>query len=350
MAGYLIYGANGYTGSLIARYAAGSGQRPVLAGRDAASVSALAARLGMEHRAFSLDDPAAVDAGLAGVAAVLHCAGPFAHTARPMVAACLRRGVHYLDVTGEIVVFETMAALDAQAKSAGVTVMPGVGFDVVPSDCLAAHLKRRLPTATKLSLGFQSFGRFSRGTATTMAENVAAGGAVRRGGRIVRVPACWRTREIDFGNGPTVGMTIPWGDVSTAWHTTGIPDVEVYLAAPWQVRLFARLTRLGGAVLRSGPVQRWLKRKIRSGPPGPSDEQRARGASYLWGEASAGRDVKVVTRMKAPEGYTLTALTALMVVERVLGDDVPTGFQTPGRAFGPDFVLGVPGVERRDEG
>jgi short subunit dehydrogenase-like uncharacterized protein len=265
-----------------------------------------------------------------------------------MADACLRRRVHYLDVTGEIAVFEAMAALDAQAKAAGVMLMPGVGFDVVPSDCLAAHLKRRLPNATKLALGFQMLGRPSRGTATTMVENVGRGGAVRRGGKIVRVPACWRTRVIDFGRGPTVAMTIPWGDVSTAWHTTGIPDIEVYLAAPWRLRLFARSTRLLGPVLNWGPVQRWLKRKVRSGPAGPTDEERARGGSYLWGEASDGRGQTATARLKGPEGYTLTALTALAVVERVLAGGATPGFQTPGRAFGPDFVLGVPGVERTE--
>lgn len=344
----LVYGANGYTGSLIARLAAERGQRPILAGRDGAAVSSLATGLGMASRVFSLDDPATLDAGLADVEVVLHCAGPFSRTARPMADACLRRRVHYLDVTGEIAVFEAMAALNEQAKAAGIMLMPGVGFDVVPSDCLAAHLKRRLPTATKLSLGFQNFGRFSRGTATTMIENVSRGGVVRRGGKLVRVPACWRTRVIDFGRGSTIAMTIPWGDVSTAWHTTGIPEIEVYVAAVWQMRLFARLTRLLGPVLGWGPVQRWLKQKIRQGPAGPTDEQRARGASYLWGEASDPHGLTVTSRLKGPEGYTLTALTALAAVERVLEGGATPGFQTPGRAFGPDFVLGVAGIERRD--
>src|ERR1700722_9350476 len=102
MAGYLIYGANGYTGGLIARSAVARGHRPIVAGRNAAAVTALAGELGVEGRCFSLDDPAALDAGLEGMTIVLHCAGPFAHTARPMAEACLRRGVHYLDVTGEI--------------------------------------------------------------------------------------------------------------------------------------------------------------------------------------------------------------------------------------------------------
>jgi short subunit dehydrogenase-like uncharacterized protein len=349
MADVLIYGANGYTGALIARTAVARGHRPVLAGRNASAVAALANELGLEHRAFALDDPAALDAGLAGAGVVLHCAGPFAHTYRPMADACLRAGAHYLDVTGEISVFEGLARRGGAARERGVMLMPGVGFDVVPSDCLAAHLKRRLPTATRLALAIQPLGRVSRGTATTMAENLHKGGAVRRDGRIVPVPACWRTRAIDVGRGPVVAMTIPWGDVSTAWYTTGIGNIEVYMAAPWRVRMLARLTRPLGWLMGSGVVQRWLKRRIQAGPPGPSDEQRARGRSLLWGEVRDDRGARAVARLEGPEGYTLTALTAVAVVEAVQAGAARPGFQTPGGLLGADFVLGVEGVSRRDD-
>jgi short subunit dehydrogenase-like uncharacterized protein len=349
MASYLIYGANGYTGSLIARMAVQRGHRPLLGGRGGPAVAEVAARLGLPPRVFALDRPKEIDAALDGVQAVLNCAGPFSRTALPLAEVCLRRRVHYLDVTGEIAVFESLARLDEPARAVGVLLLPGAGFDVVPSDCLAAHLKRRLPTATRLAMGMQTAGRFSRGTATTMIENLGAGGAVRRGGRIVQVPACWRTRTIDFGRGPAVAMTIPWGDVSTAWYTTGIPNIEFYLAAPWPVRLAARLTRGLGWLLRRDAVQRRLKRRIQAGPAGPSDEERARGATWLWGEVRDDRGARVVSRQRGLEGYTLTALAALAVLEGVLAGAAIGGFQTPGRLFGPDFILGVPGVERRDE-
>lgn len=346
---YLIYGANGYTGALTAREAVARGHRPVLAGRGADAVAALARALNLEYRVFSLDRSPAIDEGLRGVRAVLHCAGPFAHTSAPMVDACLRTRTHYLDITGEVQVFEACAARDAEARAAGVLLLPGVGFDVVPSDCLAAHLKRRLPSATALALGFQSFGRLSRGTATTMAENIHRGGLIRRGGVLTPVPAAWKTRIIDFGAGPTTAMTIPWGDVSTAYHSTGIPAIEVYIAAPFGQRLAARLSRRLGWLLGSSWVQGRLKRKIQSSPPGPTDEQRARGRCYLWGEASDAAGQKVVSRLRTPEGYTLTAHAALAVVERVLAGQVPAGFQTPSRLFGPDFVLELEGVTREDE-
>jgi short subunit dehydrogenase-like uncharacterized protein len=349
MRNYLIYGANGYSATLIAQEAAARGQRPILAGRNADAVKSLAGRLNLEARIFPLDDPAALDTGLRDVAAVLHCAGPFMHTARAMIDACLRGRIHYLDITGEIGVFEQLAQRDAAAKEAGIMLLPGVGFDVVPTDCLAAHLKRRLPTAMKLCLGFLAKGRFSRGTATTMTENLGRGGAIRRGGVIQRVPVAWRTRRIDFGDGRLrPAMTIPWGDVSTAYYSTGIPDIEVYLAAPAAMRFTAWLSRYLGWLLASRPVQNFLKRRIQSGPSGPSDEERAYGRTFVWGEASDGIGRKVVSRLSGPEGYTLTMLTALAILERVLAGEAPPGFQTPSRAYGADFILQIPGVSRTD--
>jgi short subunit dehydrogenase-like uncharacterized protein len=345
---WLLYGANGYTGELVARRAAAAGLRPVLAGRRAEPVARLAAELGLEHRAFALDDPLAVDRGLAGMAAVLHCAGPFSRTAVPMAQACLRGRIHYLDITGEIEVFESLAARTAEAQRAGVILLPGVGFDVVPSDSLAAHLHRRLPSAEHLALGFQVPGGLSRGTATTMGENLHRGGAVRREGRIIPVPSAWRTRRIDFGAGATRAMTIPWGDVATAYHTTGIPDIEVYMAAPASLRVLSRLSRPLAPLLASRPVQSFLKGRIRSGAPGPSASHRHRARSRLWGEV---RDasVAVVSRLETLEAYELTSRTALAAVLRVLAGGVPAGFQTPGRAFGPDFILEVEGTTRHDE-
>jgi short subunit dehydrogenase-like uncharacterized protein len=346
---YLVYGANGYTGHLVARLAASRGERPVIAGRSAGEIERIAKELGLEPRVFSLDDTAEVDRGLDGIAAVLHCAGPFSRTYRAMAEACLRTKTHYLDVTGEAVVFEALAARDAEAQKAGIMLLPGSGFDVVPSDCLALHLKNRLPTARRLSLGFQPVGGLSRGTATTMIENLHRGGLVRRGGKLVSVPAAWKTRVIDFGRGPRTTMTIPWGDVATAWYSTGIPDIEVYMAAPTRLRVATRLSRFVAPVLRTRWFQERAKARIRSGPPGPTDEQRARGKCLLWGEASDDEGTHVVSRLATPEGYTLTAQAALAIVRKVLEGQAPVGYQTPAKAYGADFVLGLEGVTRTDE-
>src|SRR5690242_17906818 len=165
----VIYGAYGYTGELVARRAVERGLSPVLAGRDPRRLGRLAATLGgCEVRPFALDDAGVVRRELEGAAAVLHCAGPFAATFRPVAEACLATRAHYLDVTGEIPVFQGIAAMGPAAERAGVMLLPGAGFDVVPSDCLAAHLVRRLPGATSIVLAFAGLGRISRGTARTM--------------------------------------------------------------------------------------------------------------------------------------------------------------------------------------
>jgi short subunit dehydrogenase-like uncharacterized protein len=346
---FLIYGANGYTGELIAREAKARGLSPVVAGRNADAVAALARELGFEHKAFALDDAAALDAALAGFTAVLHCAGPFSRTAAPMAAACLRGRVHYLDVTGEVEVFEKLAARDAEAKAAGVMLLPGVGFDVVPSDCLAAHLKRRLPSATELVLAFASRGGMSRGTATTAAENIHRGGLVRRGGALTPVPTAWRTRVVDFGGGYVrTAVSIPWGDIATAWRSTGIPNIEVYMAVPKSARMGMRLARHARPLLALGPVRALLRRYVRRGAAGPDADARAHGFTRLRGEATAPDGTWVASRLQGPEGYTFTVQAALLCVARVLRGDAPAGYHTPATAYGPDLVLEVSGVTRED--
>ena len=234
---------------------------PILAGRNGAAIGALADELALPQRVFDLADAGAVDAALADVTAVLHCAGPFARTAKPMADGSLRNGVDYLDITGEIQVFEALAARHDEASAAGVMLLPGAGFDVVPTDCLAAHLARRLPSATRLTLAFQGLGGISRGTATTMIEQMGqgSGGMVRRNEVLTPVPSAWKTREVDFGRGPRMTMTIPWGDVSTAFHSTGIPNIEVYMALHPRLIRAAKVSRYLGPLLAARPVQAFLK-------------------------------------------------------------------------------------------
>jgi short subunit dehydrogenase-like uncharacterized protein len=348
-AGYLIYGANGYTGELVAREAKSRGQTPVLGGRNAEALSRLAGELGLPHRACGLDDPAALDAALAGTQLVLNCAGPFSRTARPMVDACLRNRVHYIDVTGEVDVFEAIAARDAEAKAAGVVLLPGAGFDVVPSDCLAAHLKRRLPSATHLALGFQALMGLSRGTALTTVESIGRPNLVRRDGVLTPMPLGASTRTIDFGNGPATGISIPWGDVATAYHSTGIPNIDFYVGFPSIMKHVLKWNGRLSPILRSGPVQRFMSARVRARVGGPTADERARGRSYLWGEARDAAGKTVTSRLQTPEGYALTVQASLAVVEKVLRGAVQAGFMTPSKAFGPDFILEIPGTSRTDE-
>lgn len=345
---FLIYGANGYTGELITRFAAERGLKPILAGRNAEKITELAARYGFEYRLFSLDDTAKLDAALQEVDMVLHCAGPFSITSVPMVKACLRNKKHYTDITGEISVFETCAAMGNKAVEAGIMVMPGVGFDVVPSDCLAMHLKNRLPSATHLTLAWYGMGRMSHGTQATMTMNVGRGGAIRKDGKITPVPAGWKTREIDLGEVRRTGVTIPWGDVSTAFHSTGIPNIEVYTVVPPAALKTMKMTRYLGWLMATGFVQKYLQRNIP--PGGPSDAEREKGKTLMWGEASDDQGNRVESRQQGPEGYTLTAIAALNIAEKILAGNFKPGFQTPAKAYGADLILEIEGTARQDVG
>ena len=222
---FLLYGANGYTGELIAREAVRRGMKPLLAGRSRPRIEKLAAELGCPSAVFDLEDHTSMVSAISDCAAVLHCAGPFSVTARSMMQACLATHVHYFDITGEIPVFELAHSVHEKALRSGIALCPGVGFDVVPTDCLALKLKEALPDATHLALGFDSRSGLSKGTAKTSIEAAADGSKIRRDGQLVTVPLASQQRRIDFGNGERPAVGIPWGDVSTAFYSTGIPNI-----------------------------------------------------------------------------------------------------------------------------
>ncbi|MBX7185700.1 MAG: saccharopine dehydrogenase NADP-binding domain-containing protein [Vicinamibacteria bacterium] len=347
-ADWLIYGANGYTGALIAEEAVRRGHRPRLSGRNRERVSALATRLGTPHAACDLGDAAALRAAIAGCRLVLHCAGPFSETSRAMVDACLAEGVHYLDITGEIDVFSACHGRSAEAAARGICLVPGVGFDVVPTDGVAAMLKEALPEATSLVLAFEAGGGLSVGTAKTSVAGLGKGGRVRRGGVLIEVPPAFKTRTFVRGGKARSAMTIPWGDVFTAYITTGIPDIEVYISASPATIASARRLRWVRPLLRFGVVTRFLQRRIAASLKPPSPETRAKTNAYIWGEAAAkdGRAARI--EIETPNGYDLTVTAALGVVERLLDSPSRTsGYLTPSQLMGSRYVLSLPGVAAR---
>ncbi|MDZ7265970.1 MAG: saccharopine dehydrogenase NADP-binding domain-containing protein [candidate division KSB1 bacterium] len=345
---WLLYGANGYTGDLTARLAFARGLRPILAGRNAGAIRRLARELGLEYRIFTLNDSGMIHAHLQGLTAVLHMAGPFSATSQPMRAACLQARVHYLDITGEISVFEATFACHEQARQAGIVLLPGVGLDVVPSDCLAAMLKKRLPDATHLELAFGGTGRSSRGTIKTAIEALPGGSRVRHNGEIIAVPFGWQTRRLPFPQGSRMGISIPWGDVSTAFHTTGIPNICVYTAVP--PALLGRLRWLNriAPLTRPALVQWLLKAVAAAGTRELTPAERQQCFSVIWGEVrnAAGRTVSAA--LTTPEGYTFTAEAALAALAAVLAQRVRPGAWTPAAALGADFILTLPGVKLHD--
>lgn len=343
---FLLYGANGYTGRLIARYAAEYGLQPVLAGRNEAAIKALAAELQLPCRVFPLEDSAALEAALRETPAVIHAAGPFAQTARPMVEACLKTGVHYLDINGDISVFELLKTYDAAARQAGIMLMPGAGFDVVPTDCMALLLQQQLPDATHLQLAFASTGGgISHGTATTMLSKAGEGGCVRQNGLIARVPMGHKGMTVDFGPKQLFVMTIPWGDIATAHTTTGIPNIETYTGIPKKLYRLLKLQFLFNWLLRTRWMRRYLQRKIERRPAGPTDEQRARATAYVWGRATNAAGQSITGRLQCPDGYTLTAHASLIIAKKALNGHFKTGYQTPAGCYGAGLVEEVPGVK-----
>lgn len=334
----LLYGANGYTGKLVIEVARHEGLQLVLGGRRAEAIEPLAKTHGLGSAVFALDDPRRVAERLAPYGALLLVAGPFSETSSPAVEACLAARVPYLDITGEIEVFEKVFARDGDAKAAGVSLLPGTGFDVVPSDCLAASLAAELPGAEKLELAFRGF-KTSAGTAKAMIEGLPKGGRARIDGRIVKVPSAWKTMTVPFPDRPRLAMTIPWGDVSTAFRSTGIPNIEVYMAMSPAGVSAARRLRLLGPLLGFGPVQSFLKSRA-AGREGPNAEERGRERSYLWGRVTRG-DRQVTGTLTTLEGYSLTAETAVAIAKRVLAGDVKPGAWTPSQAFGARFIESI---------
>ena len=347
----MIYGANGFTGRLVAALAVARGHRPVLAGRSPA-VAALAADLGLPHCVFDLDDAARARTSVAGCRVVAHCAGPFVGTSGPMIDACLAAGADYIDISGEINVFEAARRRDGEARTRGRVLCPGVGFDVIPTDCVAATLAEALPDATHLALGFDTGSGMSAGTARTAVAALPAGGRVGRDGRLETIPLGSLTRMIDFGRGPRHAVAIPWGDVATAFATTGIPNIEVYVPLPRAAALALRAWHPARGIFSWRAVQRLLQ-SLAGRIAGPDAHARAAEPAWVWGEARSPAGRVATARLRTANVYDVTAEGVLMAVEHLLGRNGAGGFFTPARLMGPRCVERLPGcgtiaVEVRD--
>lgn len=338
----LIYGANGYTGQLIVEECVRRGLHPVVAGRRVETLRPLATAHGLDTRVFALDDARALEDALRDVRVVLNAAGPFFRTSAPMVSACLARGVHYLDITGEIAVFEACRARHDDAKRAGIVLLPGVGFDVVPTDCLAALLSERLPGAQLLELAFAGGGGFSRGTLKTMVLGSQRGGAIRRDGRISAVPAAWKAQRIPFRDRRRHAVTIPWGDVSTAHWSTKIPNIHTYLAMPPSAVRMMGLMRLASPLLSIGVLRRAVERQIDARVSGPSADVRATARMHVWVRVTHADGRTVEGTAETPEGYRFTAISAVECAMRVLAGTPAAGYHTPSSAFSSRFLDALP--------
>jgi len=347
---FVLYGSTGYVGRAAARLAVEHGLRPLLVGRNAQTVSEQAAELGLDHQTVSLDHPDSLATVFADVPVVLNLAGPYIHTHRPIVTACLSSGTHYLDITGEPPVFDSIATHDDEAREKGVMLLPAVGFDVVPTDCLAAHLASRLPGASRLTLVFHSNGPagLPPGTLNTLIELIPYGSSKRHrvDGQVVDVVGTRPKRIVDCGQGPVEATLLTWGDIFLAYRSTGIPNIEVYTVLNPEMARQMDLTDRVRVLFRSRIVRNAAKRAMKGGS---TQDERDRTSATVWGEVTDDDGNRAVSCLHGPEpGQVWTTRAALAAVEKVLSGDVSPGFQTPSLAYGPDFALETEGVTRVD--
>lgn len=345
MSSWMIYGANGYTGRLIAEEACKRGLRPVLAGRNESQVRELAKRLELEYRVFPLENAEQTAENIADMEVVLHCAGPFSRTARIMLEACMLSKSNYMDITGEMSVFEYIFSQDKALRDAGICALPGVGFDVVPSDCLSAMLKRELPDASHLHLIISGGGGgISPGTTKTILEHLDQGVFVRHNGRLEQVKAGSISRRFThLGRRKMVALSIPWGDLVSAYYSTGIKNIETYMAVPEKISTAIYFGKLAGSVVHSPIAIRTLQTMAGMFISGPSKEVRETGRAMVWGQVVNDRAETKQLVLRCPESYALTADSAVTCLENILTSSRP-GAYTASMLFGPDFIFELNGI------
>jgi short subunit dehydrogenase-like uncharacterized protein len=334
----LLYGATGFTGQEIARMLAGTCDL-VIAGRSEEKVHALAEHLDVPWRSFELDNPQVLDVALDDIDLVLHAAGPFTRTARPMMEAALRNRVDYLDLAGEWPVFLEAAELHGRAKDAGVMILPGIGLTVAASDCLMAMAKERWPETVRMCLGISRAQVISRGSVASAAQMMDSRVVVRRGGELATVPAGSLVRAFDFGAGLSEATAMSWADVITGAITTRVRDIEVYSEMRWAERASYRLSGMTMDVFGAAPARALGKAVAKLWPEGPGMEARGQASFVMVVHALDPwrRERRMAIRTR--DGYSFSVLTAVDAVQRVLAGQRKEGFQTPALTFGPNFIF-----------
>ena len=342
---FLLYGANGYTAELIARQATSLGLKPLLAGRNKTAVIKLASELNMPYRIFDLSDTKALHAALAETTLVIHAAGPYHITALPMVKACIETGTHYIDLNGDLSVFELIQSFHNIALQKDVMLLPGAGFDVVPTDCLALSLKKKLPDATFLQIAFAITGSsLSRGTAISTLHQLGKPGARRINGQLQQEPIGKRAFSFSFPgyNKPIFTMSIPWGDLSTAYYSTGIPHIETYTGISRIAWYFLKAQKAFNWLLRSSAVHQLILWVIKKLPAGPGAQARQKGASLIYAKAENAKGETVSACLRCSEAYAFTTDAALLIAGKIANNNYKPGYQTPASAYGEELLATLP--------
>ncbi|RME90085.1 MAG: saccharopine dehydrogenase [Candidatus Hydrogenedentota bacterium] len=345
---FLIYGANGFTGRLITEQAVKEGLKPVLAGRNEQAISELAQQYNLEHKIFSLNEVESVAKELANFSFVIHCAGPFVNTAEMMMEACILSETHYTDITGEIPVFQLAKKKDSAALAANIMLMPGVGFDIVPTDCTALIAKEALPDANKIRIAFVGLAKTSIGTTKSALGQLPNGSLIRENGELKRIPHFSKTWHTKILGKDYDLVAIPWGDVYTAYYTTGVDNIEVYTALPKEQILAGKLLRPFLGLLRNQTILEFAQKQIERHAQNPTVEDMQKGYSYVLGEASNASGQRVRKMIRTKEGYSFTAHSAVQVAKKILDDEWKSGFKTPASVYGSQFVFEIEGTQEME--
>ncbi|WP_332693729.1 saccharopine dehydrogenase NADP-binding domain-containing protein [Bosea sp. (in: a-proteobacteria)] len=312
----MIYGAAGYTGSMVAEHARAAGLSIIVAGRSEAPLSELATKLGLPSRVFPADDPIAIAAALDGVDVLLNCAGPFMRTAEPMMRAAIAAGVHYLDVAAELDSYLLAEKLDADARTAGVMLLPGSGGSVAMLGSLASHAVPRIAQPRTIRIALRVTGSMSRGSAMSAAKNVMTETLVRRDG-LLQSRGSSETRPFDFGLGEVDCFPLTLPDLITIGRSTGAPNVETFV-------------RVSGDAFPEGDLTAL--------PAGPDAQQRDASRYQAAVEVTGADGAVARSILDTVNGYSFTALAAAEAARRVLAGEVCPGFQTPAGLFGAGFA------------
>ncbi|MEN5392447.1 saccharopine dehydrogenase NADP-binding domain-containing protein [Stenotrophomonas sp.] len=312
----MIYGASGYTGRMAAAHAKEAGLKLVLAGRDEAPLQALATRLGVAYRVFALDSAADVDYGLQDIAVLLNCAGPFAHTAGALIEACLRAGVHYLDIAAELDSYQLAERHDLNAAKARVMLMPGSGGSVAMLGSLAARAVERVPSPVAIRIALHVAGSMSRGSAISASQHVTATCLMRKDD-VLTARAPDALRDIDFGNGPVSCFPVTLPDLITIARQTGVGDIETYV-------------HVSGSAFPEGGIDAL--------PDGPTAQERTDNRYQAAVEVVGANGTVTRAVLDTVNGYSFTPLAAVVAARRVLAGEARPGFQTPVGVFGSGFA------------
>lgn len=345
----MIYGAYGFTGRRLARRAVDRGLDPVLAGRSEEKLKPLAADLDLEYRVASLEAAGELNRVLEDVGTVVHVAGPFVRTAEPMLEACVGTGTNYLDITGEIPVFEKHFEYDTRARQSDCAIVGGMGFDVVPTDCLARYVALQVESPETLDIVVKAEFTPSSGTMKTMLELAPDGGYRRRSNQLEPASIADSRISVQFPGGSFTAVSIPLGDLVTAWHSTGAPNVSTYVTVPGSLAPFVGpVSSVVGSLFRIKPLRTAFQHLADWTVSGPDEHGRETSENWIYARATGNIGQTAEAWLRTPEAYEFTVRSCLAAIRDLPGLDL-AGSYAPSEAFGEDFALEIEGTRRYDE-